>query len=217
MFGFHDDPQRAFYSAYFSGHGLKVQVVGLPNGMIGLVYLASWRESDSGVLNMSGLDQYLQGLFQEYGISNLNGNNTDGPAIYGDGIFPQLATIVDNRNSDNNDGVSSRINTIMASAREVIEHMFGTHYTIFELFNQPKQFKLMVNGEEATKLILNSFLLLNCYNCFNETNCNFMMCSITIEDYLPLYETLPMGPNINSPDGLGILYNYTVRHNNRYV
>ena len=38
----------------------------LPNGMIGSVYVGSWRESDSGLLNMSGLDSYLSDLFREY-------------------------------------------------------------------------------------------------------------------------------------------------------
>ena len=37
--GFYDDVQRAFYSAYFSGHGLKVQTLSLPNGMVDSVYL----------------------------------------------------------------------------------------------------------------------------------------------------------------------------------
>ena len=54
--GYHDDIQRAFYSGYFSGHRLKVQAVTLPNDMFGGVYLWSWRTSDSGSLNMSGLN-----------------------------------------------------------------------------------------------------------------------------------------------------------------
>lgn len=95
--------------------------------MIGSVYLASWRESDSGILNMSGLDQYLQELFAEFGITNLNGANTDGPALYGDGVFPQLSTLVRNQvncGTDNDTSTAGRINTIMASAHEVIEHMY---------------------------------------------------------------------------------------------
>ena len=34
VYGFYDDAQRSFYSAYFAGHGLKVQTLTLPNGMI---------------------------------------------------------------------------------------------------------------------------------------------------------------------------------------
>ena len=53
--GVHDDPQRSFYSGYFAGHGLKLQALTLPNGMLGSIYLVSLRVSDSGLLNMSGL------------------------------------------------------------------------------------------------------------------------------------------------------------------
>ena len=41
MNGYFDDAQRSFYSAYFSGHGLKVQTLSLPNGMVGSVYLGA--------------------------------------------------------------------------------------------------------------------------------------------------------------------------------
>ena len=37
--GFYDDVQRSFYSAYFAGHGLKVQALTLPNGMFGSIYM----------------------------------------------------------------------------------------------------------------------------------------------------------------------------------
>ena len=60
--GFFDDAQKSFYSAYFSGHGLKVQTLSLLNGMIGSVYLGAWRVSDFGLLNMSSLDSYLSSL-----------------------------------------------------------------------------------------------------------------------------------------------------------
>jgi hypothetical protein len=42
-------------SSYFRAHGLKAQVVFLPNGMIGSVYIASMRHNDNGILNMSNL------------------------------------------------------------------------------------------------------------------------------------------------------------------
>ena len=60
--GFYDDVQRVFYSHYFAGHGLKLQALVLPNGTIGSAYVGAWRVSDTGLLNMSGLDSYLSGL-----------------------------------------------------------------------------------------------------------------------------------------------------------
>ena len=84
---FFDDVQRSFYSAYFAGHGLKVQTLTLPNGMIGSAYIGAWRVSDAGLLNTSGLDTYLTSLFNEYNIK-LPAVLNQYPAVYGDGIFP---------------------------------------------------------------------------------------------------------------------------------
>ena len=51
---FFDDMQRSFYGGYFGGHGFKVHALMLPNGMFGLIYLASLRVSDLGLFSMSG-------------------------------------------------------------------------------------------------------------------------------------------------------------------
>ena len=86
------DVTNNFISCYFGGHGLKAQVVLLPNGMIGRsIFICSLRHNDNGVQNLSGLNDYL--------VSNLsplyqNGNNSVYPALYGDGIFATLATIM---------------------------------------------------------------------------------------------------------------------------
>ena len=202
--GFHDDIQRAFYSAYFAGHGMKIQVVSLPNGMVGSVYLGAWRVSDAGLLNMSGLDNYLSSLFQEFQM-NLPQANGQFPAVYGDGIFPQLATIVARYRNDNE--VLSMINIRMSSVREAIEHLFSLHLNIFSLFHDPARFRLLVSRVEVTRLIFNSFLLLNCYICFNESQNNFMIRPPSLEEYLPLNEVIPPAPDVSDMD-LGDVYNY---------
>ena len=46
---FFDDIQRSFYSGYFSTHGLKMQLVTLPNGTVGSVFVGSWRVIDAGI------------------------------------------------------------------------------------------------------------------------------------------------------------------------
>ena len=88
-YGFNDDVQRSFYSGYFAGHGLKVQAVTFPNGMIGSIYIGSWRVSDSGLLNLSGLDQCLTTMFHEEGVM-IGGDIPTLPVLYGDGVFPCL-------------------------------------------------------------------------------------------------------------------------------
>ena len=205
--GFFDNSQRAFYSAYFSGHGLKVQTLSLPNGMVGSVYLGAWRVSDSGLLNMSGLDRYLTSLFNEFNM-RLIGAFNQYPAVYGDGIFPQLATIVARYRLPNEN--ESRVVRRLASARESIEHLFGLHTNLFGLFTIPHRFKLLVYGVDFRMMVINSFLLLNCFTCFNESMNNFIMRPPTIKEYLPLDETLRPAPHVTN-ESLGEVYNYYTR------
>ena len=81
--GFNDDVQKSFYIGYFAGHGFKVQALTLPKGMFGSIYLTSLRVSDTGLLNMSGLDSYLSNLFQELNIRMVDAFDQF-PALYGD-------------------------------------------------------------------------------------------------------------------------------------
>jgi hypothetical protein len=59
---YESDIQRAFCSGYLRHHGLKAQVVYLPIGIIGSVFITELRQNDSGLLNMSGQNDYLVGL-----------------------------------------------------------------------------------------------------------------------------------------------------------
>ena len=202
--GFFDDVQRSFYSGYFAGHGLKVQALTLPNGMIGSCYVGSWRQSDAGMLNMSGLDTYLSSILREFEME-MPGAMGQFPAVYGDGIFPQLSTIVARYSLGNE--LEGRVNRRLASARQSIEHLFAIHTNIFGLFSIPQRFKLLVHGVECTKMVMNSFFLLNCYTCFNESPNNFDIRPPLIEEYLPLDEALKKAPIV--PDNaLGEVYQY---------
>jgi hypothetical protein len=78
--GFESDIQHAFYLRYICCHGLKAQVVYLPIGVIGLVFITKLRQNNSGVLNMSGLNDFLLGLLS----GNLVGQLL--PCLYCDGI-----------------------------------------------------------------------------------------------------------------------------------
>ena len=69
--------QAAFYSGYMKGHGLKYQTILLPNGMWGSVYGSSLRHNDKGVLNMSGLVDYLMEILPPI-------ENVGLPGLYGD-------------------------------------------------------------------------------------------------------------------------------------
>ena len=98
------------------------------------------------------------------------------------------------------DATTQRVCRRMSSVRQSVEHVFALHYNMFRLFNDSSRFRLLVNGQESIKLIFNSFLLLNCYVCFNESLSNFIIRLPSIEEYLPLDEELPEAPVV--PDNL---------------
>jgi hypothetical protein len=79
------DPERSFYRyrshlCHSTDHllifllqiiqpilrGFKVLLIVLPNGMIGTVFIASLRHNDNGLVNMSGLNEYLYNLFRNW-------------------------------------------------------------------------------------------------------------------------------------------------------
>jgi hypothetical protein len=64
--GFYKDIQRAFYSGYLGKHGLKAQVVFLPIGLIGSIFITEICQNDNGILNMSGLNYYLCWLLSRH-------------------------------------------------------------------------------------------------------------------------------------------------------
>ena len=53
------DIQRTFYSGYLHAHRLKAQVVYLPIGLVGSVFITEIRQNDNGVQNISGLNDYV--------------------------------------------------------------------------------------------------------------------------------------------------------------
>ena len=105
--------------------------------MFGSIYIASLRVSDSGLLNMSGLDACLSNLFREFNMQMINAFGQF-PALYGDGIFPQLATIVARYATPN--GNKGRIHVRLSSVRQSIEHIFALHKNVFQLFSFPDRF-----------------------------------------------------------------------------
>ena len=126
------------------------------------------------------------------------------PAVYGDGVFPQLSTIV--ARYTNAIGIQSVINSKMSSVRQSIEHIFGLHKQTFNLFSIPARFKLWVRGYEVYQLTLISFFMLNCFTCFNETS-HFPVRPPTIQEYIPLSEDIIDAPEVNDRM-LGNVYRY---------
>ncbi len=152
---FVNDVQRTFYSGYFSRHGLKCQVVYLPNGLIGSVFITEMRQNDNGVQNMSGLNNYLLSLLQGTGLGDFVGGLL--PALYCDGIFGVLATIVPRY--VNPTALDRLINIRLASVRQIIEHVFADHRQMFRIYQVPQYLHMMTDGVKIRRMSLNTFFI----------------------------------------------------------
>ena len=51
--------QRAFYTSNAKKHGLKTQVIMLPNGMAGHATIHSIAQNDRGLFNLTGIEEYV--------------------------------------------------------------------------------------------------------------------------------------------------------------
>ena len=83
----HEMLQQKNYSNYFKAHGLKCQVVVLPDGTIGSIYMSSIRHNDNRLVNLSVLNEYLMSILDpifQYIY----------PALYCDAIYGLLSTLV---------------------------------------------------------------------------------------------------------------------------
>jgi len=189
--------QRAFYSGYLRKHGLKAQVVYLPIGIIGSVLITELRQNDIGLLNMSGLNDYLVGLLS----GNLIGRLL--PSLYYDGIVANLATIVPRYTNPSDE--ERVLNIKLASQRQCIEHVFGDHRIRYKLFSVPHSLRLFNNGVKVRRECLISFFMLNCHYCLDGTRSRYFgHAAPTLEEYLPLDEHLNPPPAVD----LGEIYNF---------
>ena len=119
--------QRAFYSGYFGGHGLKYQNISLPNGLFGSCWGTATNYNDSGVANLSGLEDYLFTVLE----FDENGNLL---SILADGIFQESAVIMTTKLRQGADEDQKRLNRRLASIRQPIELQYGNFLIGFSFY-----------------------------------------------------------------------------------
>ena len=198
-------PVAHLISGYFRGHGLKSQVVLFPNGMIGSVFVAALRHNDNGMVNLSGLSQYLHSLLTPHVLQS--GHL---PCAYGDGIFSLLPTIIPRYKRPNEE--ERRRNMRMSSLRMFEEHIFGDFKTMFPIFQCRHRLRLFETGIFVRQLLVVCFFVYNCRQCLNQSRTRlFGVSAPTIEAYLPLDEELDPPPTVD----LGELNDYHYGRNNR--
>ena len=196
--------QRPFWSGYFKRHGLKYQTVLVPNGMFGSVYGASLTECDIGVLNMSGLVDYLSGILPLIRDINIL------PSLFGDAIFRESETVTSRnftRSEDRNQPtniVLKRLNAL----RQCIELEYGLTNTLFKILSNSNQYSIIRDGQSAFRIPMVCFFLKNCHNCFNgsPTTSVFGVNPPSINEYLPLGEALTPYEDTPRPEGSDYIY-----------
>ena len=123
--------QRAFFTSYGKTWWMKTQAIYLPNGMVPHVFFTSIAQNDNGVINISGIEEELERVLNDY---MLPGNIS--PAIYGDEIYI-ASTVLVKRN-----GAQDRLHDRMTAARVDIEHCFGSCNNLFARLTVKHTWKL---------------------------------------------------------------------------
>ena len=167
------------FSGYFKGHGLKVQMVFFPNGMIESVFITSMRNQENNTVNLSNLHTELLRLLLPRRL--INGLF---PAIYADGIFCMRLCIVPRfwRATDEQKITSTKI----SSMHVLIENAFADFFNLFTLFSMGHvRIRLLTGRYRVKKLFYVSFFVLNIYYSLNNTRSTmFNLDSLSLDEYL---------------------------------
>lgn len=175
--------QQAYYNGWKSMHGVKVQCVLFPNGLIGDAYGAiTLRRSDLYFLHESKINQRLAALQQ--------GNDMQF-GVYGDKVYAPNTHVVGgmSRRREQNFGRAMseqemKTNLIANAMRQHIELGFGKLIQNWKYIGVSSNLKLMES--DVSKAILVSIILHNCYVCLNHsaTAMKFECSPPSLEQYL---------------------------------
>lgn len=152
------DLQRAFFTQYGKKYGVKLQGLLLPNGKIGHVWCHSVAQNDRGMINISGLEEYLRDILQPYRVGEATL-----PAVYGDGIYVPSEVVI-NR-GDNNGLYFCRMNAVC----EKIEHKFGLFTSIWKHLEQTYKLKILEKNGYILKRVIVYWFMTNVYTYQNES------------------------------------------------
>ena len=175
--------QRAFYTGYTKQHGLKFQVLWAPNGMFLSIFGSSMRENDNGMVNISGLNHYLERIMpfvdteRQYQV-----------AAYGDAIYNERSCIVGRAKKTVEDPWRKIIDKQLGRKRASIENSFADFNNYAQLLSHRKKHKILKQGEKAMMTTMVAFFLFNCKSCFqgNSTSSRFNVKPPSLQEYLPL-------------------------------
>ena len=190
-----NSPQRSVYTGFMKKHGLKAQTVYFPDGMVGSVFVASMRNNDNGMMNLSALGDLLNDAFPV--MDDCETGLAVKYALFCDGIFHNHECLF-NKPHICHDEYEEMLFIHMNSMQVLIENMYARFKTLFPIFSMGKRNSIDRDGN-IVRMIVSSFFLLNCHTCFNGTNSTiiFDIAPPTIDEYLPDGEVLEPAPVVD--------------------
>ena len=181
--------QRSVYTAYKKLHGIKVEIVLLPNGISTVFGPVSARIHDvGGVMLMSGLDDFLLDIQQNmpwdpysvFGDSTYNAQHLQCTRSYYRPLAPGVALTAQ----------QELCNTQIKPPRQTIEFSYGEIEGIFQICTQPRSLKLAQRIPYAQEQLRVCHLLSNIYTCLNgnkaSSHMKFNCPPPSLDDYLQL-------------------------------
>lgn len=178
---------RATYTGFTQVHGVKGEVVGLPNGIMTVFGACSCRRNDTGgMLRMSGLDDFL-GAIQENEPIKYN--------LFGDLAYRAfwLNNIVTYFRAFAGEGLTRYekvVNAEMKSVRQRVEFPFAAKKNMLKICTKPDSFRLGKNCPYAVEQYRIVHLLLNIHTCLNGNHSTSYECfnisPPVLEEYLRL-------------------------------
>jgi hypothetical protein len=160
--------QRAIFSGHKRVHGLKFEMLALPNGMIGWLYGPfDGRRHDSFILSNSGL------LFRLRELAVLTGMSL---CAYGDSAYPLCDVLLVAFKGANLSVEQELFNSTMNRSRECVEWAFGKIIQYFAFLDFKKDLKVLLSP--VAKYFIVGALLTNFHTCFyGSTTSSFFECS----------------------------------------
>jgi hypothetical protein len=158
------DAQESVYSGWKKLHGIKVEIVLLPNGMSTLFGPVSARQNDRGTLNLSGRNRFLA-LIQ----ASMHPHHRC--MLFGDSIFRGLLQYITTYYRAILPNVLTakevKINASFRAAWMPIEKNYGLTNCVFRICDTERGYQLAKQYPYALEQLGVCHLLVNCYVCFD--------------------------------------------------
>ena len=179
------EAQRSIYTKFKKVHGIKVEAIMLPNGIMFVYGPVSCRVADvGGVVRMSNVDQFLTTLQEAEPQRYYAFGDSPYGTRYLQSICSYFFAVGGGRITD----AQQHCNYFLKSIRESIEWSFAEISHHFRLCDRPEKLKLGAQHPYAIELLRCSFLLMNIYSCMNGSHASsinmFDISPPTLEQYL---------------------------------